>query len=229
MSDPRSLAELDALLADTESQRWDGFYADRAKPCPFFGTAPDESLVEWVTEGQIAPGKAIDMGCGNARNAICLASQGFSVEGVDYSPNAVAWAAERIREAGETVSLQQASVFDLSLAPASYDLVYDSGCFHHMPPHRRPGYVDLVVNALKPGGFFGLTCFKPEGGSGYTDEEVYERRSTGGGFGYTEERLREIWGAGALEVLVLRQMQELPFGSPTFGKSFLWAMLARKR
>jgi SAM-dependent methyltransferase len=229
MSDPRSLAELDALLADTESQRWDGFYADRARPCPFFGTAPDESLVEWVTEGQLIPGKAIDMGCGNARNAICLANQGFSVEAIDYSPNAVAWAAERIREAGETVALQQASVFDLSLAPGSYDLVYDSGCFHHMPPHRRPGYVDLVVNALKPGGFFGLTCFNPEGGSGYTDEEVYERRSTGGGFGYTEEQLREIWGSGALEVLVLRQMQELPFGAPTFGKSFLWAMLARKR
>jgi SAM-dependent methyltransferase len=229
MSDPRSLAELDALLADTESQRWDGFYADRAKPCPFFGTAPDESLVEWVTEGQLVPGKAIDLGCGNARNAICLASQGFSVEAIDYSPNAVAWATERIREAGETVSLKQASVFDLSLAPGSYDLVYDSGCFHHMPPHRRPGYVELVVNALKPGGFFGLTCFKPEGGSGYTDEEVYERRSTGGGFGYTEAQLREIWGSGPLEVLVLRQMQELPFGSPTFGKSFLWAMLARKR
>jgi SAM-dependent methyltransferase len=229
MSDPRSLAELDALLADTESQRWDGFYADRAKPCPFFGTAPDESLVEWVTEGQLVPGKAIDLGCGNARNAICLASQGFSVEAIDYSPNAVAWATERIREAGETVSLKQASVFDLSLAPGSYDLVYDSGCFHHMPPHRRPGYVELVVNALKPGGFFGLTCFKPEGGSGYTDEEVYERRSTGGGFGYTEAQLREIWGSGPLEVVELRQMQELPFGSPTFGKSFLWAMLARKR
>jgi len=68
-----SLAKLDALLAGTESQRWDAFYADRAKPCPFFGTAPDESLVEWVSRGLVAPGKAIDLGCGNARNAIFLA------------------------------------------------------------------------------------------------------------------------------------------------------------
>jgi hypothetical protein len=26
-------------------------------------------------------------------------------------------------------------------------LVYDSGCFHHLPPHRRKDYVDLVDRA----------------------------------------------------------------------------------
>jgi SAM-dependent methyltransferase len=223
-----SPARLDALLAGTESQRWDAFYADRAKPCPFFGTAPDESLAQWVGEGWVAPGKAIDLGCGNARNAIFLARHGFSVEGVDYSAAAVAWASERIRQAGVAVTLRHRSVFELALAPGTYDLVYDSGCFHHVPPHRRESYVALVASALKSGGHFGLTCFRPEGGSGYSDDEVYERRSMGGGLGYAEARLREIWCSKGLEIGVLRQMQELPTGGGLFGKSFLWVLLARK-
>jgi predicted methyltransferase len=49
-----------------------------------------------------------------------------------------------------------------------------------MPPHRRQDYAALVHRALKPGGSYGLVCFRPEGGSGYTDQQVYERGSLGG-------------------------------------------------
>lgn len=221
------LAELDALLAGRENDWWDGFYANRAKPCRFFGPAPDESLAQWVAEGTIGPGRALDLGCGNARNAILLARSGFSVEAVDYSQTAIDWATERAAEAGVDVRLRCQSVFDLEPEAGSYDLVYDSGCFHHIPPHRRDLYVALVVRALKPGGRFGLTCFRPEGGSGYSDEEVYERRSLGGGLGYTEERLREIWSAG-LQVRVVRQMDKPRAQSGLFGEPFLWVMLAQK-
>jgi SAM-dependent methyltransferase len=115
----------------------------------------------------------------------------------------------------------------LELEAGSYDLIYDSGCFHHIPPHRRNSYVALVSRALKPGGFFGLACFRPEGGSGYSDQEVYERRSMGGGLGYTEERLREIW-SGKLEVRVMRQMDKPSTKSGLFGEPFLWVLLAQK-
>ena len=221
------LAELDALLVPREGRWWDSFYANRAKPCPFFGTSADESLVKWVDEGLICPGRAIDLGCGNARNAIFLARRGFSVEGVDYSRTAIDWAGERVTEAGVAVTLTHRNVFELALEAGTCDLVYDSGCFHHLPPHRRSRYLDLVVNALKPGGWFGLTCFRPEGGSGYSDDEVYERRSMGGGLGYTEERLREIWSR-RLQVRVIRQMDQPGAESGLFGESFLWTLLAQR-
>lgn len=221
------LAELDASLGRGDGAWWNGFYADRAKPCPFFVASPDESLVQWTREGIVRPGRAIDLGCGHGRNAVFLARQGFAVEAVDYSRAAIDWARERVAEAGVPVSLMQRNVFALELEPGAYDLVYDSGCFHHMPPHRRAQYVRLVVNALKPGGFFAMTCFRPEGGSGFTDEEVYERRSLGGGLGYTEERLREIWSDG-LTVHVVRQMGKPAPDSGLFGEPFLWALLARK-
>ncbi|MBG9389887.1 class I SAM-dependent methyltransferase [Caenimonas aquaedulcis] len=223
----RSTAELDALFTGRQNEWWDEFYANRTRPVPFFGPQPDENLAAWVRDGTLAPGKALDLGSGNGRNAIFLAKSGFDVEGIDYSANAVEWAKQRAREAGANVRFTQASVFDVSIPPASYDLVYDSGCFHHMPPHRRADYIALVAGALKPGGWLGMTCFRPEGGSGLSDEEVYERETLGGGLGYTEARLRELW-SGAFTIVGVRQMQEAPQGGGVFGKSFLWTMLARK-
>jgi hypothetical protein len=125
------------------------------------------------------------------------------------------------------VQLRCCSVFELQLKPASYDLTYDSSCFHHLAPHRRAQYVDLVVNTLRPRGCFSLVCFRPKGGSGFTDEEVYERGALGGGLGYTEERLREIWSA-RLQVRSIRQMKKTGDESGLFGETFLWAMLAQK-
>ncbi len=220
--------ELDTLLASRERAWWDGFYADRAKPCPFFVASPDESLAQWIGEGLIPPGRAADLGCGHGRNSVFLARRGFSVEAIDYSQAAIEWARERAAQAGVALSFTQANVFDLALDARQYDLVYDSGCFHHIPPHRRSQYVDLVVAALRPGGWFGLTCFRPEGGSGYTDDEVYERRSLGGGLGYTEDRLREIWSRG-LDIHCVRQMRAQDKSSGLFGEGFLWVLLGRKR
>jgi len=223
----KSQAELDALLAERQDDWWNDFYADRAKPVPFFGPQPDESLSTWINDELIPPGKAVDLGCGNGRNAVFLAKSGFIVEGVDYSRTAIEWAAQRANEADAHVHLHNASVFDVSLPSESYDLVYDSGCFHHMPPHRRSNYIALVAAALRPGGWFGMTCFRPEGGGGLSDDEVYQRRTMGGGLGYTDTRLRELW-SGQFEVTTLRQMKECPADGSVFGKSFLWVMLACK-
>ena len=82
--------------------------------------------------------------------------------------------------------------------------------------------------ALRPGGSYGLVCFRPEGGSGYTDQQVYERRSLGGGLGYSAGRLRAIWDRAPFSVRVLRQMNKTDGQEPRFGEDFLWALLATK-
>jgi SAM-dependent methyltransferase len=221
------LALLDQLLAGPDEAWWDGFYENRAKPCPFFVEFPDENLAESVRQGQLKRGKALDLGCGNGRNSIFLAQNGFDVDAVDFSQTAIDWATERIKQAGTPVSLHCQSVFDLQFEPESYDLVYDSGCFHHIPPHRRRQYVELVSKALKPGGWFGLTCFRPEGGSGLSDSEVYEKRSIGGGLGYTEDQLRSIW-SHSLSIQSIRPMRKPGPDENLFGEDFLWVMVAQK-
>nr|WP_078883992.1 class I SAM-dependent methyltransferase [Streptomyces sp. NRRL S-340] len=207
---------------------WDGFYADRTRPVPFFAARPDENLVEWLDSGLIDGRRALDLGCGPGRNALHLAARGFEVDAVDLSPAAVAWARERAREAGAEVRFLCGDAFaaagDRLTGP--YDLVYDSGCFHHLPPHRRISYLALLERVLAPGGRFALTCFAAGAmGCELPDAELYRTSRLHGGLAYTPGSLRRIFSG--LREVELRRMRDEPDGSPCFGEDFLWTALFR--
>ncbi|MFJ4239558.1 class I SAM-dependent methyltransferase [Streptomyces iakyrus] len=234
------LALLDGLFAP-EADRWTGrgadwwddFYADRSRPVPFFPARPDESLVAVVERGALRGGRALDLGCGPGRNALYLAARGFDVDAVDLSSTALDWARERAREAGaENVRFHHGDAFALAGVGLTgpYDLVYDSGCFHHLPPHRRVSYLALLEQFLAPGGLFGLTCFAAGAGgmgSELSDADFYrEGAGLRGGLAYTPDALREIFSG--LTELELRRMRDEPEGSASFGKSFLWTALFRR-
>lgn len=220
---------------------WDGFYGDRSKAVPFFAAKPDESLVTYAERELTAPGRVLELGCGPGRNALHLASLGFEVDAVDLSPAAVAWAEERARETGAVgVSFHRGDVFELTAAGGGlcgpYDVVYDSGCFHHLPPHRRVSYLALLDRVLAPGGHFGLVCFAaaqadaPGMGSELSDADFYRDGRLHGGLAYTDESLRAIFtghGSGLREV-ELRRMRDEPEESPYFGEEFLWTGLFRR-
>jgi SAM-dependent methyltransferase len=208
---------------------WDGFYADRDKPVPFFAQKPDESLVSYLDRGLLTPGRVLEPGCGPGRNAIYLASRGFTVDAVDLSPDAIAWAGERARDAGADVSFHRGDVFTLtgtSLA-GPYDLIYDSGCFHHLPPHRRVSYLALLDGMLAPGGHLALVCFASgEMGSEIPDADLYRDAALHGGLAYTPESLR--WIFSGLAEVELRRMHDEPPESPSMGEPFLWTALFRR-
>ncbi|MET4655094.1 cyclopropane fatty-acyl-phospholipid synthase-like methyltransferase [Exiguobacterium sp. PvP048] len=202
------LQMLDALLREPTAF-WDGFYADRTKRIPFFVDKPDENLVRYVEQLEIPVNRVLELGSGPGRNALYLAEHGSQVDAVDLAKTSVDWANDRARERQLDVSFRQANLFDLSFEQGAYDFVYDSGCFHHIAPHRRNDYIRVVSDALRPGGCFALTCFVEGGqygGSDITDWEVYRQRSLNGGLGFTEEKLRSIFDT--FEVLDIRLMQE---------------------
>lgn len=230
---------LDAMFAQ-EANRWtagaadwwDAFYADRSRPVPFFAGKPDENLVSYLDRGLVTGGRALDLGCGPGRNALFLAARGFEVDAVDLSPSAVAWAEERAREAGAEVRFHCGDAFELAGTELTgpYDLIYDSGCFHHLPPHRRISYLSLLDRLLARGGHFGLACFAAGGmGSELSDAEFYSHSGLRGGLAYTPDSLRWIFSElPDLTEVELRRMHDEPAGSPWFGENFLWTALFRR-
>ncbi|TJZ52110.1 class I SAM-dependent methyltransferase [Streptomyces piniterrae] len=225
--------EADGSTADAAAW-WDDVYADRSRAVPFFVPKPDENLVSYVERGLITTGRALDLGCGLGRNAVYLASQGFEVDAVDISAAAIAWAEDRAREAGAKVRFHCGD----ALAPAGseldgpYDLIYDSSCFHHMPPHRRISYLGFLDRVLAPGGHLALTCFAAGGmGSELSDTDFYRRTGLRGGLfhgglAYAPESLRWIF-SDLTEIELRRMRHELP-ESPRFGEPFLWTALFRR-
>src|SRR5690625_7233905 len=53
-----------------------------------YGLSPAHSEIVAALES-IQPGKALDMGCSNGRNALYLAQHGFDVTAVDDNPRAI--------------------------------------------------------------------------------------------------------------------------------------------
>ncbi|MGW5868405.1 class I SAM-dependent methyltransferase [Streptomyces sp. NPDC055239] len=222
--------EADRWTADAASW-WDGFYTDRERPVPFFVAKPDENLASYVDRGLLTPGRALDLGCGPGRNALYLASLGFRVDAVDLSPAAVSWAEERAREAGADIHFHRGDAFALAEAELSgpYDLIHDSGCFHHLPPHRRVSYLSLLDRVLAPGGHLALTSFAAgDDGSGseLPDADFYRASALQGGLAYTPESLR--WIFCDLTEVELRRMRDEPADSAYFGEPFLWTALFRR-
>ncbi len=212
---------LDGMFVDTP--QWKDFYGDRDKPVPFFAAKPDENLVSYLERGLVQPGRALDLGSGPGRNALHLAAAGFSVDAVDLSPAAIEWARERAGDAD--VRFLCGDAFTLELG--EYDLVYDSGCFHHLPPHRRVSYLSLLDRCLKPGGHLGLACFAAGAmGSEVPDAELYRQGRLEGGLGYTEDSLR--WIFEDLTEIELRRMTSEPPDSPHYGVPFLWTALFQR-
>lgn len=217
---------LDSLLRD-EGAFWNSFYEDRNKKIPFFVDAPDENLVNYIERGWIKPGRVLELGCGPGRNAIFLAQQGFEVDAVDLSNEGLEWARERAAEKDVHVNFMQGSIFKVELPIHKYDVIYDSGCFHHIPPHRRVSYLHLLNSCLTDGGHFAITCFDAEGmGLNIPDMDVYKERTMKGGLGYTFDRLREVFSE--FEEVELRKMREITQPADTFGVPFLNAGLFKR-
>lgn len=223
------LKMLDTILKEQSRFNWDNFFSDRERNVPIFSNVPDENLVSYFENNLIKPGKVLELGCGPGRNAIYLAEKGCTVDAVDLSQVSLDWAKERVTEKNVNVNLINQNIFDLEVEEGIYDIVYDSGCFHHIAPHRRMNYIELLNKALKPNGYFGITCFVPGGefgGAEISDWEVYRLRSLKGGLGFTEERLRTIFND--FKEIEIRKMRENKQMKGVFAVSGLLTALFQK-
>lgn len=116
------------------------------------------ALIEGPTP--LAPGRALDLGCGSGTDSIYLAEHGWDVTGVDMVPEALAIARRRAAEAGVKLHFIQGEVTQVRrLVEGEFDLLFDFGCFHTLPTDQRSAYVDSVSDVAKPGATFLLYGF----------------------------------------------------------------------
>lgn len=65
----------------------------------------------------------------------------------------------------------------------AYDVVYDSGCFHYLPPHRRETYLHRVLPSIRPAGLFGIVTFAADKIDSPDDIDILVSGDVGGGIG----------------------------------------------
>lgn len=221
------LVMLDDLLEKRDDEWWNKFYVNKDKKVPFFNNIPDENLSSYFNRNLLKGERALDIGCGNGRNSTYIASQGFHVKGIDFSKNAIEWAKDLSKNQSCKVEFLCQSIFDFQDAQESYDFIYDSGCLHHIKPHRRDQYLETVSKYLKPNGYFAMVCFNLKGGANISDYEVYRNFSMQGGLGFSEYKLRTVLEP-YFEIIEFREMRD-SVDENLFGKPFLWTVLMKKK
>ena len=112
---------------------------------PWNMETPPKLLVELVDSGKVQPCKAIDLGCGAGNCAVYLATRGFDVTGVDYSPTAIKIAKENAKRKGAKCNFFVADVIGkLDKVNQTWDFAYDWSLLHHIFPEHRQKYVENI-------------------------------------------------------------------------------------
>jgi len=124
---------LDDKVANVE---WDEFYGERKFQAPFItqNTMPDEDLVEFLAN-TILIKTAIELGCGEGRNAVYMAKKGISITAVDISPVAIENAMKIASDSNVNIDFRYQDIIKDKIC-GQYDFAYDSGLLHHLAPHR---------------------------------------------------------------------------------------------
>lgn len=138
------------------SSFWDERYA---RDELVYGQAANDFLMH-VADGFPKVGRAIDLGAGEGRNALFLASRGLDVLAVDQSKVGMEKAQRLATQRGLTLRTLAADLNDFDVEPGSIDVV--SSIFVHLPQGLRSALHARVRRWLKPGGFFVLEAYAPD-------------------------------------------------------------------
>jgi len=108
---------------------------------------PNAFLIEAVNN--LRPGKALDLGMGEGRNAIYLAQQGWNVTGLDVSDVGVAHANEKARMLGVRIDARVQDIYVFDFGAGRWDLVC---LLYFFIPQDHQSLYQQIATGLKPGG-----------------------------------------------------------------------------
>ncbi len=127
------------------SADWDTRYAGKEL---LWTAQPNRFLVAEVSG--LEPGRALDLACGEGRNAVWLAEQGWRVDGVDFSAVALAKAEQLAAARGVAVDWTLADLVGHEPERGAYDLVVV--LYLQLPAAERSQVLRRAAAAVAPGG-----------------------------------------------------------------------------
>ncbi len=134
-----------SMMVGMDRESWNERYAGSEL---LWTAQPNRFLAEDAAD--LSPGRALDLGCGEGRNAVWLAERGWAVTGVDFSDVGLAKAAGLAAERKVSIEWVQADVREYVPEPGAFDLV--AVLYLHLAPDERRHVLEHAAAAVAPGG-----------------------------------------------------------------------------
>lgn len=131
----------------SKRQLWNDRYAGKEL---IWSAGPNELFASEVRGLQ--PGKALDVACGEGRNAIWLAEEGWDVTAIDFSDVGVNKGSQIAEKRGVNLTWIAEDVSAWNLPREEYDLV--AVLYLHTGEAERKLWLRNVLDAVKPSGTF---------------------------------------------------------------------------
>jgi len=130
------------------------FYVEKSKL--MWGQSPSPGVVrfvEFLKSKEMSDAIVLDSGCGEGRNSIYLAKQGFRVYGLDISAIAIDKAREWAEKEGllEKIWFEVGDVSQMEFRNEFFDAAIDINTINFVKSRRR--YVAELSRVLKPKGY----------------------------------------------------------------------------
>lgn len=142
---------------------WDARYAASEL---VWGGEPNRYVAQHLAA--VPPGRAVDLACGQGRNAIYLAGRGWQVTGVDFSAVAV----DRARQLAPDIAWVCADIVSYQPEPVDLAMLI----YAHLPMADRRTVLRHATTALRPGGRLLVVGHHPrniaEGTGGPQDPDI---------------------------------------------------------
>ena len=143
-----------AMSAAMDSDVWNRRYADREL---VWTSEPNRFLV--AEAAALPAGRALDLACGEGRNAVWLAERGWRVTGVDFSEVGLEKARALARARGVQAEWVAADLLAYTPEPQAFELVLVF--YLQVPAAERQPIVRAAAGAVAPGGLFLLVGSRP--------------------------------------------------------------------
>lgn len=144
------------LRSGMSSEFWNERYAGEES---VYGEAPN-TFLDASAKFMPRAGRALDLGAGEGRNTLFLASLGLDTTAVDQSEVGLAKAQRRALNRKLGLHIMVADLNEFDPPPASFDVV--TSIFVHLPSGLRSRVLRGVVSWLRPGGVFVLEAYAPD-------------------------------------------------------------------
>ncbi len=149
---------IDALLgySSLSLTEYDNHYASKEY---YWGLEPNKLCYEIMQrKPPIKPYKILDIGCGEGKDAVFFAKNGYDVTAFDISETGIQKAQSLADIHGVKVNFFKADIKDFRVE-TDYDIIFSSGVLHYTPLNLRQNLINNLKDHTKIGGINVLNIF----------------------------------------------------------------------